>query len=328
MAMPEGALVWDRLRKLALRRLNRMMRLEPRVLRGDDPDAIHDFRVASRRLQSALDFLMRSPQAAEIRKARRKIKRCRRACSEVRNCDVFIQRIEKLLARSRGPHRETWEAVLDYVRERRRKAHAKASKKLGKLNFAQVYTQLRTHLECITLPASAEPSSGPPQGLQQRESQLQKLISKRLRQTRANFEACIANARGLSDVQAVHRARIATKKLRYLVEILDDLGVQNSRPALTWLRELQQQLGDWHDVEVAEQILEEMVAQPEFLRERLNLAMQVMRLIAKNRKAKSRLLARSREWILAGAGDEAFRLWVPSPGCAEKVKPSAAPCRD
>src|SRR5579875_3919623 len=123
--MPEGALVWDRLRKLALRRLNRMMRLEPRVLRGDDPDAIHDFRVASRRLQSALDFLMRSPQAAEIRKARRKIKRCRRACSEARNGHLFLARMDKFFAWCCGAHRETWEAVLDYVRERRRKAHAK-----------------------------------------------------------------------------------------------------------------------------------------------------------------------------------------------------------
>jgi len=308
--MPDGTLAWDRARKLALRRLNRMIRLEPKILRGDDPDAIHDFRVASRRLQSALDFLMGSPRAAGIRKARRKIKRCRKACSAVRNCDVFIQRIEKALTRTRGPCREAWEAVLDYVRERRRKAHAKASKKLGKLNFAQVYTLLRTHLESDTPHMSMEPGSELSEGSQGREAPFQNWIFERLNQARTNFEKYFARAQGSSDVQAIHRARIATKKLRYLMEILDHFGVQGSRPALTRLRELQQHLGDWHDLEVAEQMMEDMIAQPDFLRERLNLAMQVLRLIAQTRKAKSRLLARAREWTLAGAGDEAPDQWA------------------
>ena len=40
---------WKKVRKLALRQLDRFMSLEPKVLRGDDPDAIHDLRVASRR---------------------------------------------------------------------------------------------------------------------------------------------------------------------------------------------------------------------------------------------------------------------------------------
>jgi CHAD domain-containing protein len=308
--MPDGTLVRDRVRKLALRRLNRMMRLEPRVLRGDDPDAIHDFRVASRRLQSALDFLMGSPRAAEIRKARRKIKRCRKACSAVRNCDVFIQHIEKALTRTRGPRREAWEAVLDYVRERRRKAHARASKKLGKLNFAQVYTRLRTHLESDTLPPGAEPDSVFPEGSAGGDAQLHNGNFERLNQARANLEKYFAGAQGSSDVQAIHRARIATKKLRYLIEILDDLGVQSSRPVLTRLRELQQHLGDWHDLEVAEQMMEDMITQPGFLRERLDLAMQVLRLIAQTRKTKSRLLARAWEWTPAGAGDETPAQWA------------------
>ncbi len=281
-----------------------MIRLEPKVLRGDDPDAIHDFRVASRRLQPALDFLTLSPQTAGIRKARRKVKRCRKACSEVRNCDVFIQRIEKLLARTRGTRREAWEAVLDYVRERRGKAHAKASKKLGQLNFARVYTRLRTHLESNTLPMSMEPGSELSEASQGREAQFQNWIFERLKQARANLERYFAGAQDSSDVQAIHRARIATKKLRYLIEILDDLGVQGSHPALTRLRKLQQHLGGWHDLEVEEQMMEEMIAEPGFLRERLDLAMQVMRLIAQNRKAKSRILARFREWTLAGADHE------------------------
>src|SRR5579871_6940027 len=46
---------WIRVRKLALRQLNRLVSLEHQVLRGESPKAVHDLRVASRRLQSLLD---------------------------------------------------------------------------------------------------------------------------------------------------------------------------------------------------------------------------------------------------------------------------------
>src|SRR5579859_2146699 len=54
--------VWERVRKLALRQLNRLVSLEPKVLRDEFPEAVHDLRVASRRLQSLLDFLYPVPR--------------------------------------------------------------------------------------------------------------------------------------------------------------------------------------------------------------------------------------------------------------------------
>ena len=54
-AAPEGALLLPyeesckKVRELALRQLNRFISYEPKVLKGDDADAIHDMRVASRR---------------------------------------------------------------------------------------------------------------------------------------------------------------------------------------------------------------------------------------------------------------------------------------
>ncbi len=107
---------WDKVRGLALRQLDRFMTLAPKVLRGDDPEAIHDSRVASRRLQQVLDLLYPAPCPREIRRLRRKIRRCRRALGEVRNCDVLLERVEKALARKRTARRETWAAVEQYLR--------------------------------------------------------------------------------------------------------------------------------------------------------------------------------------------------------------------
>ena len=47
-------LQWERLPGLARKELNLFISLEPKVLRGDDADAIHDLRVSSRRLPLAL----------------------------------------------------------------------------------------------------------------------------------------------------------------------------------------------------------------------------------------------------------------------------------
>jgi len=62
--------------------------------------------------------------------------------------------------------------------------------------------------------------------------------------------------------------------------------VPGSADALAWLRQLQKHLGDWHDLEVLEQMMIEMLARPEFLREHLTLAMEVEKLILRNRENK------------------------------------------
>ena len=108
---PPPANEWSKVRKLALRHLNRFVSLEAKVLKGDDPDAIHDMRVASRRLQQVLDLIFPNPLPREARRLRRKIRRCRRALGDVRNCDVLLQQVEGRLARNRCSHREAWMAV-------------------------------------------------------------------------------------------------------------------------------------------------------------------------------------------------------------------------
>ena len=79
-AIPEGTLLLPyeesckKVRELALRQLNRFISYEAKVLKGDDADAIHDMRVASRRLQQVLDLLYPKPRPPELRRLRRQIR--------------------------------------------------------------------------------------------------------------------------------------------------------------------------------------------------------------------------------------------------------------
>jgi CHAD domain-containing protein len=283
-SVPSDEEGWKKIRELALRQLNRFMSYEAKVLRGDEPDAIHDMRVASRRLQQMLDLLYPKPRPQELRRLRRQIRRCRRVLGDVRNCDVLLEHVGRSLGRKRSVRREAWTAVQHYLLLRRSESFLRAMRRFGKINLAVFYVNLKEFLaQEKAHPASAghdhhgSPITRPP---------FTKHLTHALQSVWTAFEDQITVSQGDSRPAVIHGARIATKRLRYLLEVFHEFSVAGSAEALAWLRELQQHLGDWHDLEVLEQMMVEMVARPAFLREHLPLAMEVEKLILRNRQNK------------------------------------------
>lgn len=289
----ESSDAWGRVRQLALKQLDRFMSLEPKVLRGDDPDAIHDIRVASRRLQQVLDLLYPAPRPREIRRLRRKLRRCRRTLGEVRNCDVLLDRVETTLHRKQAGYRDVWTAVAHYLHQRRTESFEKALGKLSKVNLAVFYVRLKT---CLAVngasPASdAHTHAGhhaphlPPIENTTAEP-FSDLVAQALDRVWKGFETQIDLSHRDPRAPVLHGVRIATKRLRYLIEVIHAFEVLGSAELLAWLRKLQQHLGEWHDLEVLEQMMIEMVARPEFLHDHLDLAIGVEKLILRNRTQK------------------------------------------
>jgi len=289
-SIPEGASVpsdeegWKKVRELALRQLNRFMSYEAKVLKGDDPDAIHDMRVASRRLQQMLDLLYPKPRAQELRRLRRQIRRCRRVLGEVRNCDVLLEHVERSLRRKRSARREAWTAVQHYLLLRRSEGFLRAMRRFGKINLAGFYVNMKEFMaQDNAHPHSAEHGH---HGSPAARPAFSNHLTHVLQSVWTAFEDQVTLSQGDSRPAVIHGARIATKRVRYLVEVFHEFDVAGSAEALAWLRELQQHLGDWHDLEVLEQMMIGMVARPAFLREHLPLAMEVERLTLRNRENK------------------------------------------
>ena len=302
---------WRKVRKLAARQLDRFMALGPKVLRGDDPDAIHDMRVASRRLQEVFDLIYPPPAEGEMRKLRRVIRRSRRWLSEVRNCDVLLAAVSSHLGRKRASRREIWAAVEHYLHQRRSKSFEKAVRKISKMNMAGFYVHLRGHLTLNGRKPHAAPHK--PFELDTPEltpEHFYERIGKTLEHVTRAFEDQIAQS--LTDPRAavIHGARIATKRLRYLIEVIREFGVPGSDDLLIWLRHLQRHLGEWHDLEVLEEMMIEMVARPEFLREHLDIALGVEKLILRNRVSKTDL--EGKYFLVARDSPESRRMkkWV------------------
>jgi triphosphatase len=304
VAEPEAAPrdPWAKVRSLALKQLDRFMSLEPKVLRGDDPDAIHDMRVASRRLQQVLDLLHPVP-SGEVRKLRRKIQRSRRALGDVRNADVQLERVHRILARKRAARRAAWEALHEYLVAERAEDFSRAIGKLGRINLADFYIRMKLVLSSGSmLTASAEETLG--------DGSFEPRITAALVQVWQAFDSKVEESHRDGRPQVIHGVRIAAKRLRYLVEVLHEFDVAGSSETLKWLRGVQELLGDWHDLEVLEQMMVEMIARPVFLRDNLALAMEVQKLILKCRAEKGQFREQYFRQTLEGADIQRVRDWA------------------
>ncbi len=290
--------------KLALKQLDRMVALEPKVLRDESIEPAHNLRVASRRLQGLVDFLYPAPAPGAIRKLRRRLKKARAALGELRNQDVMAWRIERALARKRSAHREAWQAAQDYVTRLRPKTAQRGHRKLTRLNLSELYVRLRKDLtdrsavepadvaRVITFP-DERAAANPPSSLEpvpepnSNGASSAGRFSERLDELWQDFAAKAA-ASHEENVSGLHALRIAAKRLRYLVEVAAELEVTGSREALACLRNLQGRLGDWHDYQVLGSTMLAMVARREFLEEHLPLAIKVEELVLTLRSSKTR----------------------------------------
>ncbi len=299
---------WAKVHDLALKQLDRFMSYEPKVLRGDDPDAIHDMRVASRRLQQILDLMYPKPRPHTVRTLRRQIRRTRRGLGEVRNCDVLLAHVGRQIARRRGAPRALWTAVEHYLRERRAESFQRALRKLSKVNLAVFYVQMKTCLE----PGPAHTHHHAHAAAELAPEDFYQRVRQSLERLASDWSARVEQSRQDSRGPVIHGARIATKRLRYLIEVLAAFEVEGSEDVLAWLRALQTHLGDWHDREVLEQMMIEMVARPDFLRDHLDLAIGLEKLILKNREAKTGFGEKYLAMTEQAAEVERLRRWVSS----------------
>jgi CHAD domain-containing protein len=284
---------WAQLRKHAGTQVDKFLMLVPEVLSDDDHMAIHKIRVASRRVEQFLDLLYPKPRPKYVRKLRHDIKRCRRVLGEIRNCDVLLGLVETTISTSETADAAAWKVVGEYLKGRRLRRARVTFEKISRIKFAPSYVRLKQDLNsngtCFEMAPKCEIA-------ELGENWGSKLVRRRLVLALENrwraFEAAVEDSRRHRYEPVIHGVRIATKRLRYLVEVMDKLGVSGSADALAWLRGLQRAIGEWHDLEVLEHIINTLLSHGKFRPHRPELAVRVERLILENREIKSASEAR------------------------------------
>lgn len=240
--MPPSVTTGEQAQQLISRQFSRLQTLWPEVLQGDDPEALHQFRVSLRRLRSLLSQF-RAALELPPRLKRARIAALARATGNCRDADVLREHLEQeLLPRLEAGERQAGDALLLQLKRRRRQAMTELQRELGSQRARKLLNQLDrwcqepryTSLGLLPL------TEWLPEWLQ------------------ACTGSCFLHAGWFATHPSdsdLHALRKRIKEVRYSLEALREwLG----EPGEVWigdLRSVQSCLGELHDQEVLMQLL-------------------------------------------------------------------------
>ena len=234
--------------RLALTRLKKCVSIAPRLLVDHDPDDIHDLRVTSRRLQQVVSLMFPKPRRAKSRKVIRSLRDLRRNWGSCRNLDVDLALLqEKLESLETDGVRDAWSYVRGCLMELRAQELDRARKRLRRLDILAFIERTQRLFKAVKI-----------------ENVQDLNLEESFADTLAEWREAVAQAKSRQNSKHLHELRISGKRLRYRLEIIAELGNTAAKDQATSLKELQDELGRWHDCHVLLQFVEELIEKPEF----------------------------------------------------------------
>jgi CHAD domain-containing protein len=232
--------------RLALRsRVEEMCGWRAAALDWSDPEGVHDMRVASRRLRSAVRDFSPYLRRRQFRRAKGALKSLAASLGLVRDEDVALMALEKLAADAPP---EVAAGVGRFVAERERR-RARARARLRRALTEEALRELREDFdEALADGVKSGPKSAEGGGA---------AVSFR-RAGREIIGAGVAELRELSASlysplrsEPLHRLRISAKRLRYAVELFAACRADGAlAPFAKEVARIQSSLGELHDCDV------------------------------------------------------------------------------
>ncbi len=221
---------------------------EPGTRLGEDIEALHDMRVAARRLRAALQAF-RPYLPLRLERIRQELGWVAAALGEVRDLDVQLERMDEWRAETGEAQANALGAIEALLQERRNAARGRM---LAALNTRR-YDILIERFAAILrrgAPRTFVPGQTPVLGI------APELLEKRYRRLRKLGDAITPK----SEPDRYHELRIDAKRLRYALEFTGPLYGKPATDFAVRLTALQDLLGLHQDAEVAISMLREMAA--------------------------------------------------------------------
>jgi CHAD domain-containing protein len=225
----------------------RLFRHEAAVGLGEDPEAVHQARVATRRLRSTLRTFSAVLQAAWTDRLRAEFKWLAGLLGAVRDVDVLLVDLRRQLAMLALQDAEPGRRLLRMLETEREAARAKLLAAMGEPRYAALLDELVAAAQAPeVLLDAAQPAV----------EVLPRLVAKPWKRLRRTVRGLAAEP---SDAD-LHQVRIRAKRARYAVEaVVPVFGGQADKLADA-LADLQDVLGDQHDGVVAENWLRQQAS--------------------------------------------------------------------
>ena len=236
------------------RQFAEMRSSEPGTRIGEDPEALHDMRVATRRMRAAMKvFEGALPQRAKWFRA--EIRWVAGALGDVRDLDVQIGRLESWRDKADGESSEFLGKILDVLKKRRTEARGQMLEVLDSARYERLESSFGEMLRRgpgvereLARGNSRSPEDEPV------TSAVPALISARYRR----WNRAAKNLNESSSPEDFHDLRKKGKRLRYALEFVSEVYGKPAGKLIKPLKTLQDDLGHHQDAVVASKTLREL----------------------------------------------------------------------
>jgi CHAD domain-containing protein len=222
--------------RILARQVRELVGYEKAARRGDDPEAVHQMRVRTRRLRAALALFsgaVRPPQRA----GRARLRWLSRALGRVRDLDVIIALLEdRHLAHLEGAEAERLEDLVAALKERRWRSQQRL-----RASFARArYARLKGGLAQL----ARRPRFG---RVAEEDAMASRYLADAIHRAARRVSARRGMTERLPSPGDLHQLRITIKRLRYLLDFhAETCGIAYDEERRL-ARELQDCLGEIHD---------------------------------------------------------------------------------
>lgn len=202
---------------------------------GGKPDALHDYRTAMRRLRTLLRSL--GPWLPDVSPgSRRRLRNLMRLTGPARNLEVLLAWIEQHRMGLRPSQRIGARWLSKRIEVRLARLNAEIQKRLARKGV-KVENRLRAELFASLRVVPSAPRASV-------------VLRRLLRQETATLDRRLTAIRSMADRTVIHSARIAAKRVRYLLEPFS-AELPDGTAMIQRLQELQDLVGGITDVHVA-----------------------------------------------------------------------------
>lgn len=222
----------------------------PIAEKGEDPEGVHQARVATRRFRAVLAQLggvVYAPRQVEV--LRRGLRKLARTLGVVRDADVFLLALDRYAANHEEPFRAGLQPLYDFVNHQREVGRAEMFALLDSHKHACLMDQL---VAFVTIAGEGILAAEEAEGVAPSKVQdfAGSMIWSRYEAVRS-YESTIASA----DLPTLHQLRIEVKRLRYVLDLFSE-ALEESKPLRQACADVQEHLGDLNDTAVALALLD------------------------------------------------------------------------
>jgi CHAD domain-containing protein len=213
---------------------------DPGTRLGDDPEALHQMRVAVRRLRALLRVARPMLDREWVTTLRAELAWVGSALGEVRDIDVLLDHLRADAAALGEEERVAFEPLTAQLEARREAARAALREDLGSSRYLRLLDRLESEL-------SAPPARG-------RRRTLARIVAKEHKKLRREVKALGDDPTD----EALHETRKQAKRARYAAELAERSRGRKATRYIAAAKRVQDVLGDHQDAHVAEAVIRDL----------------------------------------------------------------------